>query len=149
MKVPKNMLMLIAGLVWCAAGASVFRIGIPLLWELGRSGFDLDMMALAVFLAFYLFVFTRLVRRHVARLREDTAARLPVWAFFDGRSWAVMAVMMMGGMWLRLSHAVPLWMIGFFYTGLGAALFSSGTHFLMAFRRGDVVRGDSRGARTL
>jgi hypothetical protein len=48
-----------------------------------------------------------------------------------------MAVMMGGGMWLRLSHAVPLWMIAFFYSGLGLALFSCGTRFLWAYMRGD------------
>jgi len=147
--VPKNTLMLIAGLVWCAAGASVSSIGMPLLWRFGESRLDLDALALVVFLVFYQFVFARLVGRHSSRLRRDPALRLPVWAFFDGRSYAVMAIMMGGGMWLRLSHAVPLWMIAFFYSGLGAALFSCGTRFLWAFARGDVLaeRNRARDAR--
>ncbi|MHB8838064.1 MAG: hypothetical protein ACYC7F_03840 [Gemmatimonadaceae bacterium] len=144
LSVPKNSLMLIAGLVWCAAGASVSRIGIPLLWRFGGARLDLDALAVLVFLVFYLFVFSRLVGRHAARLCQDPASHLPVWAFFDGRSYVVMAVMMFGGMWLRLSHAVPLWMIAFFYSGLGVALFSSGTRFLWAYARGDVTSGAGR-----
>lgn len=131
--------MLIAGLVWCAAGASVSRIGIPLLWRYGGSRPDLDALAFVVFLVFYQFVFSRLVGRHAVRLRRDPASHLPLWAFFDGRSYVVMAVMMTGGMWLRLSHAVPLWTIAFFYSGLGVALFSCGTRFLWAYARGDVT----------
>ncbi len=137
--VRKNTLMLIAGLVWCAAGASVFRIGIRLLWPLGELRVDLDALALLVFLLFYFLVFMRLVRRHAARLRNEPASHLPVWAFFDARSYAVMAVMMGGGIWLRRSNAVPSSMIAFFYSGLGAALFSAGTHFFAAYRRGDVT----------
>jgi hypothetical protein len=139
MNVPKNTLMLIAGLVWCGAGASVCRIGMPLLWQYGAARPSLDALAFAVFLVFYLFIFRRLVQRHSARLRRDPASHLPVWAFFDARSYAVMVVMMGGGMWLRLSGAVPLWAIAFFYSGLGAALFSCGTRFIWVFRRGDVL----------
>lgn len=139
MDVRKNKLMLIAGLVWCAAGASVMRIGVPLLRRLGPGRPALNVYALVVFLVFYLFIFRRLVYRHAERLRRDPKLRLPVWAFFDARSYAIMAVMMGGGMWLRLSGVVPPWMIAFFYTGLGAALFSCGTRFLWVFRRGDVT----------
>lgn len=137
--VRKNTLMLIAGLVWCAAGASVCRIGFPLLWRYSPAQPMLDGYAAAVFLIFYLFIFRRLVYRHSARLRHDPAVQLPVWKFFDARSWIVMAVMMGGGMSLRLSGLVPLWMIAFFYSGLGAALFSCGTRFLWVYRRGDVA----------
>ena len=139
LSVPKNTLMLIAGLVWCAAGASVCRIGFPLLWRYSPAQPSLDAYALAIFLIFYLLIFRRLVYRHSTRLRRDRATRMPVWQFFDARSWIVMAVMMGGGMSLRLSGLVPLWMIAFFYSGLGAALFSCGTRFLWVYRRGDVL----------
>jgi hypothetical protein len=50
-----------------------------------------------------------------------------------------MAVMMGGGMTLRLSHLMPDWMIAFFYSGLGIALFLCGLQFLGAFARRDVL----------
>lgn len=137
--VPKNILVLCAGLVWCAAGANVFRIGIRLLWPMGLVALDLAGLALVVFLTFYLLIFMPTVRRHVMRLRQHPASHLPAWMFFDARSYAVMAVMMGGGMWLRLSQAVPAWAIAFFYSGLGAALFAAGTHFFASYRRGDVM----------
>jgi hypothetical protein len=50
-----------------------------------------------------------------------------------------MAVMMGGGMALRLSHVMPDWMIAFFYSGLGVALFICGLRFLAVFARRDVL----------
>ena len=137
--IPKNHLMLIAGLVWCAAGAMVCMIGLPL--ELGLAPSHLILLPLSgmIFLAFYFLVFSRLVRKHTGRIRARTEDRLPFWNFFNASSWAVMAVMMGGGMALRLSHLMPDWMIAFFYSGLGVALFLCGVRFLGIFARKDVL----------
>ena len=137
--VPKNQLMLIAGLVWCLAGAMVCVIGLPLELGLAPSHLILFPLAGVIFLAFYLFVFSRLVRKHTGRIRARPEERLPIWNFFNASSWAVMAVMMGGGMALRLSHLVPDWMIAFFYSGLGVALLLCGVRFLGIFARKDVL----------
>src|SRR5450756_644092 len=131
--------MLIAGLVWCAAGAMVCMIGLQL--EVGLAHWHLSLLPLAalIFLAFYFFVFSRLVRKHTGRIRARAEDRLPFWHFFNASSWAVMAVMMGGGMALRLSHLMPDWMIAFFYSGLGVALFLCGVRFLGVFARKDVL----------
>jgi hypothetical protein len=89
--------------------------------------------------SFYFFVFSRLVRKHAGRIRARPEERLPFWHFFNASSWAVMAVMMGGGMALRLSHLMPDWMIAFFYSGLGVALFLCGVRFLGVFARKDAL----------
>ena len=137
--IPKNRLMLIAGLVWCLAGAMVSLIGLPLLLGLAPANLLLYPLAVAIFLTFYFFVFSRLVRKHTGRIRARAEDRLPFWHFFNASSWAVMAVMMGGGMALRLSHLVPDWMIAFFYSGLGVALLLCGVRFLGSFARKDVL----------
>ncbi len=137
--IPKNHLMLIAGLVWCAAGAMVCMVGLPLEFGLAPAHLVLLPLAGAIFLAFYFLVFSRLVRKHTGRIRARTEERLPVWNFFNASSWAVMAVMMCGGMALRFSHVMPDWMIAFFYSGLGLALFLCGVRFLGVFARKDVL----------
>ena len=142
MRVPtlsKNQLILVAGLVWCAAGAMVVMVGLPLELTLAPEHLVLLPLAAVIFLAFYVFVFSRLVRKHTGRIRARTEDRLPFWQFFNGPSWAVMAVMMFGGMSLRLTHVMPDWMIAFFYTGLGVALFLCGIRFLGVFARKDVL----------
>ena len=136
---PKNHLMLLAGLVWCAAGAMVCVVGLPLEFGLAPSHLALIPLAGVIFLVFYVFVFTGLVRKHTGRIRARTEERLPFWHFFNGSSWVVMALMMGGGMALRLSHLMPNWMIAFFYSGLGAALFLCGVRFIGVFVRKDVL----------
>jgi len=137
--VPKNHLMLIAGLVWCAAGAMVTIVGLPLELQLAPANVILVPLAVAIFAAFYVLVFSRLVRLHTGRIRARAEDRLPVWSFFNASSWAVMAVMMGGGMTLRLEHLVPDWAVAFFYSGLGVALLLCGVRFLGVFARKDVL----------
>jgi hypothetical protein len=137
--IPKNHLMLIAGLVWCLAGAMVCLVGLPLLLGLAPAHPLLYPLAVVIFLAFYVFVFSRLVRKHTGRIRARPEERLPFWNFFNASSWAVMAVMMGGGMALRFSHVMPDEMIAFFYSGLGVALFLCGVSFLGVFARRDVL----------
>jgi hypothetical protein len=138
--IPKNALILFAGSVWCIAGAMVCKIGLPLLWNLGAARLILYPLAGVVFLIFYFLIFSRLVNKHTERIRQRPEARLPFWNFFDASSYVVMVVMMAGGMWLRLSRIIPNWMIAFFYSGLGIALFSCGVRFLGVFSRKDVLK---------
>ena len=114
-------------------------IGLPLELRLAPEHLVLLPLAALIFLAFYVLVFSRLVRKHTGRIRATTEDRLPFWQFFNGPSWAAMAIMMLGGMGLRLGHVMPDWMIAFFYTGLGIALFLCGVRFLGAFARKDVL----------
>jgi hypothetical protein len=146
--IPKNQLILIAGLVWCAAGAMVSMIGLPLELGLAPEHVILLPLAVAIFIVFYRFVFSRLVRKHTGRIRERAEDRLPFWHFFNASSWAVMAVMMGGGMALRLSHVMPDWMIAFFYSGLGVALFLCGVRFLGVFARKEVLANSSERLRS-
>ena len=136
---PKNDLVLIAGLVWCVAGAMVCVVGFPLEVRLAPSDVALLPLAAVIFVAFYFLVFSPLVRKHTGRIRARTEERLPVWHFFNASSWVVMAVMMGGGMALRFSHLMPDWFIAFFYSGLGVALFLCGVRFVGAFARRDVL----------
>jgi hypothetical protein len=137
--IPKNRLMLIAGVVWCLAGAMVCVVGLPLLLGLAPAHLVLYPLTVAIFLGFYFFVFSRLVQKHTGRIRARPEERLPFWNFFNTSSWAVMLVMMGGGMALRLSHLMPDWMIAFFYSGLGVALLLCGIQFLGIFARKDVL----------
>ncbi len=136
---PKNQLILIAGIVWCVAGAMVCMVGVPLDLRLAPSHLILLPLTGLIFVAFYAFVFSRLVHRHTRRIRSRAEDRLPVWQLFNASSWAVMAVMMGGGLALRLSHLLPDQFIAFFYSGLGVALFLCGIRFLGVFVRKDVL----------
>ena len=143
--VPKNQLILIAGVVWCIAGAMVMLIGFPLEFRLAPE--HLVLVPLRSDLpGFYLFVFSRLVRKHTSRIRAREEDRLPFWQFFNASSWAVMGVMMAAGMLLRTTHVLPDWAIAFFYSGLGAALFICGLRFIAVYLRKDVLELSRNGS---
>jgi hypothetical protein len=138
--IPKNRLMLLAGLVWCVAGGMVSFIGLPLLWQLGAGQLVLYPAAVLIFLIFYLRIFSRLVVKHTRRIRMYPATVMPFWSFFDRSSYIVMCIMIAGGLWLRLGHIAADWMIAFFYSGLGLALFSCGVKFVLGFLSKDVEK---------
>jgi small-conductance mechanosensitive channel len=134
--------MLIAGVVWCLAGAMVMLTGLPLEFRLAPEHLALVPLAIGIFVVFYLFVFSRLVRKHTSRIRASEEERLPFWHFFNASSWVVMGAMMAGGMLLRMSRVVPDWAIAFFYSGLGTALFICGLRFIAVYVRKDVLADD-------
>ena len=131
MKVKRNTLLLIACLVWCAAGFNILRIGILAYSDyLGVLNF---ILSLVVFVVFQLFIFGKLVKKHSNRIAGYEEERHFFLKFFDAKSFAIMAFMMTGGIALRSSGAAPERFIAVFYTGLGASLLLAGILFGVNF----------------
>ena len=65
------------------------------------------LLSALVFSVFRIFVFGRLVKRHTGRIGAYTEERHFFLRFFDVRSFAIMAVMMTGGIGLRASGLAP------------------------------------------
>ena len=61
--------------------------------------------------------------------------------FFDGKAFVIMAVMMTGGIGLRISGLAPERFIAVFYTGLGGALLMAGLLFGRNFGRAVLTPG--------
>ena len=131
MKVKRNTLLLLACLVWSAAGFNILRIGV-ITYPAYRSALNYALSAL-VFTVFQLLIFGRLVKKHTARITAYTEERLFFLKFFDAKAFAIMAVMMTGGIGLRASRLAPDRFIAVFYTGLGASLLLAGLLFGMNF----------------
>lgn len=133
MKVKRNTLLLIACLVWCAAGFNIFRIGFLAyrfyitIWNLLLSG--------VVFAVFQKFIFGKLVKKHSERIKNYPEERQFFLKFFDVKSFIIMAVMMTGGIGIRMSGLAPERFIAVFYSGLGASLFLAGILFGLNYGR--------------
>lgn len=140
MKVKRNTLLLLACLVWGAAGFNILRIGLTA-YPPYRSVLNL-LLSVLVFVVFQKFVFGKLVKKHTARIRSYIEERHFFLKFFDGKSFAIMAVMMSGGIGLRVSGLAPERFIAVFYTGLGAALLLAGLLFACNF--GKAVLADAK-----
>ena len=105
MKVKRNTLLLLACLVWSAAGFNILRIGL-IAYPPYRSVLNL-LLSVLIFVVFQKFVFGKLVKKHTARIRSYIEERHFFLKFFDGKSFAIMAVMMSGGIGLRVSGLAP------------------------------------------
>ena len=127
MKVRKNTLLLIACLVWAAAGVNILRIGL-LAYPAYVSVWNVA-LSLVVFGVFQYFIFGRLVKKHTRRICEYEEERQFFLKFFDAKSFAIMAFMMTGGILLRTSGLGPERFIAVFYSGLGASLLLAGLLF--------------------
>lgn len=129
--IPKRGLLLVAGLVWAAAGFNIVRIGV----QASRQSWTwLGILAAgAVFLVFYLLIFQRLVKKHTARIQSYHEMRIHILRFFDKKSYCIMAFMMTFGILLRRAGVMPGHCLRMFYTGLGGALLAAGAGFLFQF----------------
>lgn len=124
MKVRSDKLLLIACLVWAAAGFNVLRMGLRA-YSQYLTALNI-MCSLLVFTVFQFFVFGRLVRKHTARISSYGDRPQFFLKFFDLKSFVIMAFMMGGGIALRAWSAVPESFIAVFYSGLGASLLLAG-----------------------
>ncbi len=95
MKVKRNTLLLIACLVWSAAGFNILRIGV-LAYPAYLRFWNFLLSAL-VFTVFQIFIFGRLVKKHTTRIGGYKEERHFFMKFFDVKSFLIMAVMMSGG----------------------------------------------------
>ncbi len=127
MKVKRNTLLLLACLVWSAAGFNILRIGL-VSYPAYLSVLNL-LLSVLVFVLFQCFVFGKLVKKHTVRIHSYQEERHFFLKFFDGKAFAIMAVMMSGGIALRVSGIAPERFIAVFYSGLGASLLLAGVLF--------------------
>ena len=139
MKVRRNTLLLIAALVWSAAGFNILRIGL-LAYPPYRTVVNY-LLAVLVFTVFQVFIFGQLVNKHTARISAYEEELHFFLKFFDVKSFIIMAVMMTGGIWLRSSGVAPDRFIAFFYTGLGASLLLAGLLFGCNFAKALAAKG--------
>ena len=131
--VHKNTLILIAGIVWAIAGFNIVRIG--LIAYQGNFTWWRGLLSIAVYAAFQVFVFGKMVKKHTDRIQRYEEERQNFFRFFDTKSYLIMAFMMTLGIGLRVSGLVPTGFIAYFYTGLGASLLTAGVLFLISYFR--------------
>ncbi len=133
MKVKRNTLLLLACLVWTAAGVNILRIGLMAYapyWSVLNV-----LLSAVVFVVFQMFIFGKLVGKHTTRIQSYEEERHFFLKFFDGKAFVIMAIMMAGGIGLRASGLAPEQFIAVFYSGLGASLLLAGLLFGRNFGR--------------
>ena len=129
-KVSKRTLLLIAGIVWLAAGGNIAWLGIQAFAQINMSYvWAIILGAVVVFTLFHMKIFSKMVGKHSNRIAAYEDDKIGFWRFFDASGYIMMAIMMSGGISLRAFGLVPMWFIAFF------ALALSGVSFLVRFAR--------------
>ena len=119
-KIPTEKLLLVAGVVWFVGGRQHRQSGDPRVLqraELASVG-DSE-IARVIFVLFHVFVFTKMVGKHSERIRGYEEDRTHILKFFDKKGYIIMAVMMGGGIGLRMAGLVPEWFVAFFTPAWG------------------------------
>lgn len=127
-QVKKQNLLILAALVWVAAGVNILHIGLEAYAE-GYVTTLNEVLSVAVGLVFWFGTFYKLTKKHTQRITNYEEQHQYFWHFFDLKSFIIMAIMMTGGIALRVSGIAPSVFIAVFYTGLGSALALAGILF--------------------
>jgi hypothetical protein len=130
LEVPTKVLLLVAAVVWLAAGTGVVAVGV---------GASLSpwtvFMAVACFVVYVLFLvmFLMISSKHIRRIMGYREKSTSIFKFFDAKSYLLILVMMGLGVAIRMSGLVPGSIIAFFYSGLGFALITSAVYYVVVF----------------
>lgn len=133
-RVKKRTLLAIAGGVWLLAGLNVIRMGVMAYLSLAEFNYLYLLLSLVV-MGLFGTMFYRLNLKHTNRIKTYSGSTRPFWHFFDLKSYIIMAVMMSGGVSLRILGVLPATFVAFFYTGVGAALMLAGAMFFCRYAR--------------
>ena len=133
-------LLIVAGIVWLAAGINIANIGVhAFMNEHGWIVAVLAVGSVVVFSLFHIKIFVKMVRKHADRILGYVQDRMFVLRFFDAKGYVMMAIMMGGGISLRMLGVLPDWFVSLFYTGIGAALIVAGGTFLLRYAKGSAA----------
>jgi len=133
--VPRRSLLLIAGCAWSIAGGIL--ITRSLIYLVGANHYlALEIVLGIVFgIAFYLVLFTRISKKHITRINLIEIDNPCFFSFFNFRSYLLMAIMITGGITLRLSGLVNPEIIYTFFLCMGIPLLVSAWRFFYSYSK--------------
>lgn len=133
--VQKRTLLLIAGCAWTIAGVIlIFR---SLLWLIGANHHLTMEIGIGIVLGilFYILLFARISKKHITRITLIRIDNPCFFSFFNFRSYLLMAIMISGGITLRLSGLVNPEIIYTFFLCMGIPLLVSAWRFFYSYAK--------------
>jgi hypothetical protein len=133
--VPRRSLLLIAGCAWSIAGGILItRSLIHLIGVNHYLAFEIGTGILFGSL-FYLLLFARISKKHITRINLIEIDNPCFFSFFNFRSYLLMAIMISGGITLRISGLVNLEIIYTFFLCMGIPLLVSAWRFFYSYSK--------------
>jgi hypothetical protein len=131
--VKRRTLLLIAGCAWSIAGGIlIFRSLAHLIGVNSHLALEIGIGIIFGSL-FYLILFTRISKKHITRIQLISIDNPCFFSFFNFRSYLLMAIMIRGGITLRLSGLVNPEIIYTFFLCMGIPLLVSAWRFFYSY----------------
>jgi hypothetical protein len=127
--VSKHNLLFIAGLAWTTAGGILAGRGSGYVIQHGQHPGWRMAGGLAFGMIFYVLMFAKISRRHIKRIRGINIPYPCAFSFFNLRGYAMMAVMISGGILLRNLDVINKDWLYNFYIAMGVPLLISASRF--------------------
>ena len=148
--VPKQVLLLLSGLVWGGVGVALLMLAATWLADLSFAvGCELFLVGVGLAIIIYRYALSRIVKRNLSRILPHTERRC-LFSFMPWRSYLMIPLMVLMGSLLRHS-AIPKPYLAPLYVGMGVALLAAGVRYFHAlvldFKRSGPTEMDSEGAR--
>lgn len=131
--VKKRTLLLVAGCAWSIAGGILIYRSLDYLISVNHH-LAMEIGTGIVFgILFYLLLFARISKKHITRINLIEIDNPCFFSFFNFRSYLLMAIMISGGITLRLSGLVNLEIIYTFFLCMGIPLLISAWRFFFSY----------------
>ncbi len=129
--VPLKYLMIIAGIVWSIAGSILlFKSYKFMNFEVKNLLIYLSISAIAGLLFFY-FLFSKISKRHIDRMKSFKNERYSIFSFFNLRSYILMFGMISMGIIIRKLQLVQNQTLAYVYLTMGIPLLISSFRFYL------------------
>ena len=139
--VTKNILLLLAGIVWEGVGLTLLFLAFS--WLHRASDISIYPYAIAgILLALFIhhFGFLKIVDHNLNRILQMDLKKRCFFSFIPSRSYLVIAIMIIIGIFLRHSM-IPKYDLAILYIGIGLALILSSVRYIRVFYREAVKTG--------
>jgi len=132
-RISKHYLLLVAALVWTFAGGMLLFRGYLMLLQ--NPEYLLVKLLGCLFggLVFFRLVFHKISAKHISRMKNLSGERSCMFAFFNFRSYFMMAAMITTGIILRKTGIISSEYLSLVYLTMGIPLLTSSFRFYYAF----------------
>jgi hypothetical protein len=131
--VSKRTLLLIAGFAWTIAGGILILRSLAYLIGVNHHLVPEIITGIVFGIIFYLLLFARISKKHINRITLIKVDNPCFFSFFNFRSYLLMAIMISGGIMLRLSGLINPDFIYTFFLTMGIPLLVSAYRFFYSF----------------
>lgn len=130
--VPKKYLLFVAGTVWLFAGSMLLVKGIGMLQPYPKEIWWKILICLPLGVCFYVFMFSKIFKKHSARIINLTYERPCLFSFFNVKAYIMMGSMIGLGIFLRTSGTISFRYLSILYVTMAIPLLISAFMFFVS-----------------